>query len=272
MKRLLVHLDASPRSAERLEYALRLARRHESAVTVFYGVLPTLVGAPLALEAGGAVASALADIDRQQRERALALFERVAGGSGATWEECESEALIPALRDRGFVHDLLVLGQHDRRDDQVGPMPPDLVPVLLAESGRPALLLPSVGRFATLPAQVLLAWKPSRESARAATAALPWLRHARGIHVAWQPEERDAPSPLPGLTAWLRGHGIDCPVRAHSLDLADVGASLLSLCADTDAELLVMGCYGHSRIREWTLGGATRTVLQSQTLPVLMAH
>lgn len=273
MKTLLVHLDASPRSAERLDYALRLARRHEARVTAMYAVMSSLVMVPTALgEGGAAVAAAVADADRLQRERARALFDHVASGRDATWEEADGEGLLWSLRDRALYHDLLVLGQSDRADDQTGALPADLAPTLMADTGRPALVLPSVGQFPHLPSCLLLAWKPSREAARAATAALPFLHHAREIHLAWQRGSADELDPLLWLEGWLRHQGVQAKVRHHHLGTPDVGNALLSLASDVSAELLVMGCYGHGRVREFVLGGASRTVLRTQTLPLLMAH
>ncbi len=275
MKNLLVHLDASPRSAERLELALRLARRHQAGLTAMYAVLPSLLATPWALgDAAGSVASLMADVDSTQRERAREVFERVAGGSSrpaVQWVEAKGEAMLWQLREMALYHDLVVLGQHDPADEKAGAVPADLAPLLMAESGRPALVVPAVGHFEALPSSVLLAWKPSREAARAATAALPLLAHAQQLHLAWRTEDGQD-DPLPALTRWLRSHGVTAPVEPHRLAGDDVGDALLSLAADSAAELLVMGCYGHSRAREWVQGGATRTVLRSQTLPVLMAH
>jgi nucleotide-binding universal stress UspA family protein len=273
MKTLLVHVDASPRCAERLDYALRLARRHEARVTAMYAVMSSLVTLPTALgEGGAAVAAAVADADRQQRERARALFDSIAGGHDATWEEADGEGVLWSLHERALYHDLLVLGQADRSDEQTGAVPGDLAPTLMVDTGRPALVLPSVGHFPTLPSCVLVAWKPSREAARAATASLPMLRHAGEIHLAWQRSSAAELDPLLWLEAWLRRQGVQARVRHHNLGTPDVGNALLSLASDISADLLVMGCYGHGRLREFVLGGASRTVLRTQTLPLLMAH
>jgi nucleotide-binding universal stress UspA family protein len=120
----------------------------------------------------------------------------------------------------------------------------------------------------TLGREPLIAWKATREAARAVTAAIPLLQRARQIHLVAE-DDGDAPE----LEAYLRLHGVQAPLqRRAAVRAASAGDDLLSLAADAGADLLVMGCYGHSRARELVLGGASRTVLKSMTLPVLMAH
>jgi nucleotide-binding universal stress UspA family protein len=123
-----------------------------------------------------------------------------------------------------------------------------------------------VGEFETLGRDVLVAWKPTPEAARAVQAALPLLHAARQVHVAaWGDDPRE-------IERLLLLHGIDARYHREPAADAHVGELLLSRAADLSADLLVMGCYGHSRTRELVLGGASRRVLQSMTLPVLMCH
>lgn len=267
MKSILVHLDASPRAAERLALAQRLAQQQGAEITATYGVPPAVLVAPWALGDGGSGVAALqAEVDRTQRETARQVYARASRLGPLRWDEVDGASLLWELRERALCHDLLVLGQHEPRTARQSGLPADLVPVLVADSGRPALVVPSCGTFEALPDGVLLAWKPTREAARAASAALPWLRLARRVHLACEgaPPER--------LLHWLQLQGVSALVEPHALTGDAVGERLLSLAADTGAGLLVMGCYGHGRAREWVLGGATRSVLQTMTLPVLMAH
>jgi nucleotide-binding universal stress UspA family protein len=166
-----------------------------------------------------------------------------------------------------------VLGQHDATDPLTVGIPSDFVPSVLLASGRPALVLPYVDIGTTFGQQVLIAWKPTRESAHAVTAAIPFLRHARRIHLTIADERGAIAEQSAALEDYLRLHGVQAPIQRHAPVLAETpGDGLLSLAADVGADLLVMGCYGHSRARELVLGGASRTVLKSMTLPVLMAH
>jgi nucleotide-binding universal stress UspA family protein len=274
MKQILIHLDASPRAASRLAYAQRLARRHGAELSALYGVIPSLLATPWANGEGmAAAASVLADLDREQRDRARAVFDKAATQGPLNWIDTGASPLL-GLRQHALYADLLVLGQEDERDALTGALPPDLVTATISDTGKPAVVVPAVGAFEAIASRVLIAWKPTREAARAVSAALPWLRLATEVHVASRPEgniEGDFDH-VGALVRMLQAHGVTAAVRSHGIASGDVGQGLLSLAADTGAELLVMGCYGHGRAREWVLGGATRTVLLSMTLPVLMVH
>ena len=102
--------------------------------------------------------------------------------------------------------------------------------------------------------------------------AVPSSRRAAAVHIlAWGADPQGGN--LPRLAAYLALHGIRAERHHEPPEAAsDVGEAMLSRCADLSADLLVMGCYGHGRAREWILGGASRTLLQSMTLPVLMSH
>lgn len=270
MKSILTHLDASPRAGVRIAYAQELARLHGAELTLLYGVLPALLSTPwLAGEAMAYAASMLADLDQEQATRARATFDQAARRSPLGWAD-GGNAPYAALLQRALTSDLLVLGQADNQDALTGGLPPDLVPSLITDSGKPTLVLPFTGNFDPVVSDVLVAWKPAREAARAVAAALPWLRRAARVHVANQPEGEG--SDVAALEHWLRLQGVTAPIQTHGIGGDDVGEALLSLAADTSAGLLVMGCYGHSRAREWVLGGASQVVLGSMTLPVLMVH
>lgn len=272
IKRSLVVLDASPRSAVRLRLACALAQAHAGEVTALYGVLPTLLATPWAAGEGMTRAARLmAEVDEAQRQRALAVFREAGDADRLRWLD-GGDSPYEALLQQSFTHDLLVLGQPDPTDARTGGLPDDLVPAAIQDSGRPALVVPAAGAFETTDGPVLVAWKPTREASRAVAAAMPWLRRAPQVHLA-AGNDADAAAPSgPALEHWLQLQGVRATLRRHQLPDGDAGERLLSLAADLGATLLVMGCYGHSRAREWVLGGATRTVLRTMTLPVLMAH
>jgi nucleotide-binding universal stress UspA family protein len=272
IKRMLVVLDASPRSAVRLRLARALSHRHGGEVTALYGVLPTLLATPWAAGEGvGSAASLLAEVDDQQRRRARAVFQDAGDPERLHWLD-GGDAPYRAMLHQCFTHDLLVLGQPGVGDAQTGALPTDLVPAAITDGGRPTLVVPAVGAFDSTDGPVLVAWKPTREAARAVSAALPWLRRAPQVHLASQEESVGAEPALETVEHWLRMQGVRAPIHRHGLAAGEVGERLLSAAADVGAALLVMGCYGHGRAREWMLGGATRTVLRTMTLPVLMAH
>jgi nucleotide-binding universal stress UspA family protein len=137
------------------------------------------------------------------------------------------------------------------------------------------LIVPYAGRFETIGREVLIAWSPRHEAARAMRDALPLLQHAEKVRLVavassddearqWQRDFADA-------VEWLGRHGVKT-TASLTVSEVDVGNELLSLAADPGVDLIVMGGYGHTRLREFVLGGATRTLLQSMTVPVLMSH
>lgn len=253
-----------------------LAARHGAIVTALYATTPSVLEMPFAYaEGAGAVMPFLEQLDAERREQARKLFARSAtpGEPVMEWRALGLERPIPGVVRHALCSDLLVLGQHDRRDIQSGGVPADFVASVLLASGKPALVVPCLGDFAEVGEEVLIAWKPTREAARALTAAMPLLHSARRIHLTAEAEANAQGAGAGEVEAYLRRHGIAASIERHVPVPADApGDGLLSLAAHVGADLLVMGCYGHGRVRELILGGATRTVLRSMTLPVLMVH
>jgi nucleotide-binding universal stress UspA family protein len=267
---ILLHLDGALSAAHRIAVALRVAERFDAKVTAGYCVTPALQRYPMALEGAGLAAGMLADLDDDARDKAKAVYAKACGGSPRiAW----AEGLAPwAFAQRALYADLAILAQRDPEDPAAGEVPTEFVQGVIVDSGRPALVLPyAQARTAVAPGTtVLVAWKETRESARAVAAALPWLAGAKAVHLIAYGE--DTGPPLHALSHYLAGHGIASAVHPGGPEEGGAGTQLLSRAADLGADLLVMGCFGHSRAREWVLGGATRAVLQSMTLPVLMVH
>ncbi|MBC7993534.1 MAG: universal stress protein [Rhizobacter sp.] len=274
IKSILLHLDASPRSALRLDVARQLARRHEAAVTCLFGVTSNFVEMPFSVAESAEASAMVLKLDAGRRERALALFTRAAQAEGPaiSWSELGTEPVIWGLTQQALYADLMVLGQHDAGTRDV---PADLIESVLIGSGKPALIVPYAGEVKTVGQNILVAWSPSRESARALNAALPLLQKAQQVHVVTWSDETSAPqaaSERRQIEQHLAAHGVRATLHWYGDSPGNAGDRLLSLTTDLGNDLLVMGCYGHSRARELVLGGATRTVLKSMTLPVLMAH
>lgn len=274
MKCVLVHLDGSPRCGARLAWAQRLGREEEARVVALFAVAPPLIGmASYALAPDAMPVQVLYDLRREWHTRALQAFETASVAPATVWAE------LGVLDDpvAGFVQqalhaDLLVLGQHDPQAAEFF-VRPTFVGDVLVESGRPAIVLPSAGSPADIGRRVMVAWKASAPSARALAAALPLLRRAEEVTVVeWGAQPSGCQGAPLDVELHLRLHGVQARVEREAEEPRDVGERLLSRAADLDADLLVMGCYGHSRARELVLGGATRTVLRSMTLPVLMCH
>ena len=194
----------------------------------------------------------------------------------ATWAETTEVPVIGAFAQQAFYSDLMVLGQRDDGDPASSALPPDFVEGVVLATGRPALVLPYVGWEGEIGDTIAIAWKETPQAARAVMAALPLLERSRKVHVlTWGDESRP---PLEGhaldLDGYLRLHGVEATWHRGGPEpqAQAMGDLVLSRAFDLDCDLLVMGCYGHSRAREWALGGTSRTVLQAMTLPVLMAH
>jgi nucleotide-binding universal stress UspA family protein len=274
LRSILLHLDASPNSARRLRVARELAVRHGARMTALYACIPSIYSVPFALADGGAaVFPMLEEFDVQRRDETRARFERATAADipSMHWHELDAAPLIPGVTAHALCNDLLVLGQRDPADKELYGVPTDFIASLLIASGKPALVLPDVEVSETIGASVLIAWKPTRESAQAVVAALPFLRIAARIHLV--AEARGGAGGIEDLIDYLRLHGVEAPIERHAaVSTATPGDGLLSCAADRGCDLLVMGCYGHSRARELVLGGVSRTVLESMTLPVLMAH
>ncbi|MDI1339414.1 universal stress protein [Polaromonas sp.] len=275
LTQLLVHLDALPQAAQRLDAACRIGQAHGAAVTGLYAVTPSFVALPFAPEVGPGVAAALREIDDELRARARAAFDCVQAKPGmqAAWAEVGDDPIMGVFAQQALYADLLVLGQHDPASTPATGVPADFAESVMVASGKPALILPYIGVPASIGDTMVLAWKPTREAARAVSAALPLLQRARRVHVlSWSDADEAVSGQRLDLDSYLKLHGVDATWHRETGAPELLGELLLSRAFDLEADLLVMGCYGHSRAREWVLGGTSRTVLRSMTLPVLMAH
>ncbi len=169
---------------------------------------------------------------------------------------------------RGRLADVVILARPDEEDAGTTYAEVDAA---LFESGRPVLLVPPKLADATVGKRVGLAWDGSREAARAATAALPFLRRAERVTVMTCREDgREArPSELVGF---LAGHGVKAETWAFKREDGSVGKALFAEAGEAGVNLMVMGGYGHSRFREMVLGGTTQYVLETAEIPVLLSH
>jgi nucleotide-binding universal stress UspA family protein len=276
-KTILVHFDNSQRSAQRLGVAIRLALDFESALIGMY-VMPAQDLSPslALLLAPDIVEGRLRELGEAQ-DRAETLFRTAASAAGVKAIEWRAPPGSPI--DTAVAHarcaDLTVLGQCDPTSPESFFMA-ELVHAIVLSAGRPTLIVPYVGARATLGQNVLVAWDGGREASRALADAMPILAKAQevtvmSIHAGPEESAADASS-RSRLAAHLDSHGIDAQI--HDDDIADmsVGDFLLSRAADLGIDLIVMGAYAHTRLRDLVLGGVTRTMLQSMTVPVLMSH
>ncbi len=276
---ILVHLDDSAGTAERVRVASLLAAR---AGGHLIGAAPTGVSRflyhSIPPEKNDPTLALHLDMLREQARTALAAFQAQCGALGVA--SFEGQVIDDEAGGGISLHarraDLAVIGPA-----AVGGV--DVAAHVIANAGRPVLLVPAEGGQATVGRRILVSWDGGREAARALQLALPLLKDADQVSIAVFEVASDEQKVADALAAdprpWLLRHGVasslDVIAVDHHLRLSrrhEVGERLLSLAAETNADLLVMGAYGHSRLRESLLGGVTRTVLASMTLPVLMGH
>jgi len=271
---ILFHMDGSAHCSARLQIALRLARRHEGELTALYGVTPHPLQYPNEFAIGTGTATGMSQSESGRLGRAKAVFDKAIGSSGqrAKWA-VTTDRLLNDFTRHAYYADLLVMGQRDPQEPPQSEVPPDFVESVIIDSGKPVLVIPHIGATDPIGRVALVAWKEARESARALAAAMPLLQRAERVEVAMWGDlgstQRREPT---DIEAFLQKHGVKARIHRQGEEPPQLGEYLLSLVADVSAELLVMGCYGHSRARELILGGTTRTVLNSMTVPVLMAH
>jgi nucleotide-binding universal stress UspA family protein len=207
-------------------------------------------------------------------EDARARFDAVlksAGSVRAEWRTAEG-ARDDAVALHARYADLVILNQ---TDPNVGDAT-HFADAILLSVGRPVLLVPYTGEIRNPAQNVLVCWNASREASRAVTDALPLLRRAAKVTVLSVNSETSAAghgeSPGSDIALYLARHGVNAETAQTNAGDVDVGNLILSRAFDMSADLIVMGAYGHSRVREIVMGGATRTLLQSMTVPVLMSH
>jgi nucleotide-binding universal stress UspA family protein len=278
IKDILVAMDRSPGSGPRLDWTLRLAGPFSARVTALALVaepyLPPLVGVHIPVEL---LQQQVAEAEREA-DAVLAAAREAARTSNAPFAAARMTASVerlPSLFARAAGQaDLCVVGKPSADH-------PDLDATSLAEaaflhSGRPALVLPAVGTGSGGIRRAVVAWNGSREAARAVHDALPLLAGADRTLVVAVDEtaqrDPDGRATATDLAAHLARHGVRAEATSVPSGGLAVGDVLLSLSADMSADLLVMGGYGHSRMRELVLGGATRHLLAHATLPVLLSH
>lgn len=274
-KTILVHLDQSERVGVRLEVGLRLARAFGAHLVGLHALSVTPVPGYLVAEAGKAILDRQHEIAVEGQRQARERFDRAVQASTVTsveWRASEEDAarIVPV---HARYADLVVAGQPE--SVETSGVERDFVERVFLTSGRPVLILPHSGPVEMSVDHALVAWNASREATRAVTDALPLLQAAKRVDVvSFNPRRQEGHGAIPGadIGLWLARHGVSVRVSEEHAEDVDVGNQLLSRAADLGSNFIVMGGYGHSRVVELVMGGATRTILHSMTVPVLMAH
>ncbi|HET7911283.1 MAG TPA: universal stress protein [Pseudolabrys sp.] len=206
---------------------------------------------------------------------AIARFEQAAKRAGISMETRLISASVAGAADQiGRIarrFDLAVVGQPARK-----PSLPDQVvdEGVLFESGRPVIFVPFVQKAGIKLERIMVCWDGSRTASRAVADAMPLLKKAKQVEIVIVSSKPARDDELPGadLGQHLARHGLNIGIKRITSPDTDVPSTILSYAADSSADMIVMGGYGHSRLREFVLGGVTRGLLESMTVPVLMSH
>ena len=270
-KTILVHVDERPRARERLELGLELSARCDAHLVALFALDTAHIPSYALAEAG----PMMEQIELRRRKEAAAAaeseFRQTERRAGVKTEwRLSMDSALSAVSLSARYADLVLAGQPEPGD----PLAMAFAGELVLSLSRPVLFVPYAGRFPTTGKRVLVAWNGSREAARAVSDALPLLARADSVElVAFDPRPGEhGEMPSADIALYLARHGVKATAARQSAPQIDIGAQILSRAADTGADLIVMGGYGHSRLRELVLGGVTRSMLEAMTVPVLMSH
>lgn len=275
IKDVLVALSSAGKRDPAADYAISLASAFEAHLSslafAYEAVLPPTVM--------GGIPANFIDSQRVESEKtaqgAIARFEEGARRAGIAVESHVLNGTLSRVGDsfgrlaRRF--DLVVVGQSTPEGSGAEAL---IIEAALFESGRPVIVVPYIQKAGLALDQVMVCWDGSRTAARAIADAVPILCRAKAVELVMVMNDRVAPSTLPGvdMARHLARHGLKVEVKRIGAGDLDTPNTLLSHAADISADFIVMGGYGHSRLREFVLGGVTRTLLNSMTVPVLMSH
>ncbi len=275
LKDLLVHVDNSKACAGRVGAAVRLAATHRAHLTGLYVLPMVYIPGYAEMQIPAEVIEAQRRATHARAIEAEAAFKGAADKQGISAEwRCVEGDFAQTLTLHGRYVDVLILGQADESDPMS--VSEGLAEKVVLEAGCPVLVIPYIGALNAIGERILVAWNASREAVRAIHDALPLLERAKSVDVlSVNPPggaKGDGDLPSADICLHLARHDVKAKadhIEAHDVDVGDM---LLSRAADKGVDLIVMGAYGHSRFREFILGGATRHLLEHMTVPVLMAH
>ena len=280
-KTILVNLNNEPRVPELIAAAAAIARPTEAHVVGLYVMPPLFMPSDVILPMGADFDEEQVVEHRAQAERIKTVFDRLTHGEAyvAEWRvfgdaRTAYESIADGVIDQSRSVELVIVSQ--AVDGKDSPMLTDIAERVAIESGRPVLVIPSVWLAREYGRDVAVAWNDSREATRATFDALPLLERAKKIRLitVGEPTDGDGKNAIPSaeVASTLARHGLDVEVETVTNSDRHTGNAILSRVVADGSDLLVMGAYGHSRMREFILGGATRDVLKNMTVPVLMSH
>jgi nucleotide-binding universal stress UspA family protein len=257
--------------------AAALARRLDAHLTgislSFEPLIPTY---PMAAPIPTDIIVAVRENAVAEAKTASAAFEEVAKRSGIVFATRPFETIIGSgfaeLTEACRLSDLVLVGQED--PDRPEPLRKAVIEALLFDAAAPTLLVPYAGINELKTDRAVIAWDGSAQASRALRAAMPLLKLTRDVKVLIVEEEAKWAAGVPGadVADHLARHGLQVDVTRLDNPVGEIATTLLNAVAEEEADWIVMGAYGHGRMRQLFLGGVTRRILATATVPVLMAH
>jgi len=277
IKDIVLHLSTRASNDASIDYAVAVAVLFEAHLTGVAFALDPFV--PPTMGIGDIAQADWIDDERAQGQAAAkAAIERFEAAARRNGLAFESRLLDSSLAGAGDTfgeiaarYDLSIVRQFEPGK---APLEELVIEAALFESGRPVLVVPYIQKADLRLDRVLVCWNGSPNAARAVGDAMPFLHRAKSVEVAIVLGEGGRSDEIPGADfgEHLARHGLNVEVARLTAIKGDVTDTILSHAADAEADLLVMGGYGHSRLREFILGGVTRGILRTMTVPVLMSH
>ena len=286
IRKLLLPLTGTAAGEAALTTSLMIARRFTAHVTALHVRVDSRDIAPLAGEglSGAMIEEMMSATEKESGERAHAvrsMFERFVARQEVTVSEphfgaAHATASFASVTGReedivaqqARLADLTVVPHPDSGEDVSSS---DALHAVLFDSGRPVLICPHTAPQ-SIGTRVCLAWNGTAESAASALSALPWMQQAQGVRIlSAEGYQRRGPA-APDLAAYLALHGVNADITMFRPVGSSVGAGLLAAATEFGCDLLSMGAYSHSRLRQLILGGVTRHVLEYSNLPVMMTR
>ena len=277
-KTILMHCNDKRRIHASLATTLGVAEKFQAHLLALSVVPPVAVVSTGMPDGVPIIIDEHCKLYREENSAMKEAFEAATRGRAVVGEWRDDDADAFGVGDRVLSYaraaDLVVASQTD--PEWPGSDRLDVAGRLAMESGRPVLIVPNTGLHERVGERVLVAWNARREAARAVYDALPILQRAKEVKVIWvNPQsEREFAQDVPAadICTALHRHGVKCGATERVRPRIGVGETLLACANDFAADLLVMGCYGHTRLREFVFGGASRHVLAHMPVPVLMSH
>ncbi len=259
-------LRGDPRNQATLDAAVRLAAEQDAHLTGMLLIPPLNIPVYAAIPLPDDVMTDYYNDADKEAEGLRAVFEdgcRSAGVSSCEWQG-GAHNIVQSLQNIAPVTDLFVLSQHGGGDYSW------LIGEASLTLGTPILAIPEAGSFESIGKTVLLAWTPRRECARAVRDAMPLLQGAARV-VVFRGNAGDDSRDV-GLGAYLARHGVKVEIKHVDTKEVSIGTAVLNTVTDEGCDMVVMGAYGHSRVRELAFGGVTRDILEHMTVPTLLSH